>query len=139
MDTQTPTTPTLLDIARARIRQGNVSERELQQLLGLTPSKARRLTDELVNEGFAYRCDRLLVLNEVRITCQHDTSIIPQIMSTLERGPNTISTMSRLMRVQADVLLATMEHLRAEGQVSGQPLGALMIYRSLAQEAQRAM
>lgn len=139
MNTQTPTTNTLLEAARTRIREGNVSERELQHMLGLTPSKARRLTDELVSEGFAYRCDRLLVLNEVRITCQPDTALIPQIMSLLERGPNTISTMSRAMRVEADVLLATLEHLRAEAQVSGQPLGALMIYRSLAQEAQRAM
>lgn len=122
---------TLFEQAKAQLREGSISERDLQRMLKLTPSRARRLTDSLVDQGVAYRTDRMLVLNQVKVTCAPDSSLEAPILKLLERGPNTVIQMSRELGRDAETIRATAEELRSQGFLSGSCCGPLMIYKRI--------
>jgi len=125
-------------LAKARVKQGVVSERELQGLLNLTPSRVRKLTDMLVESGFAFRCDRMLVLNEVVLTCEPDHALVAPLLAALERGPNTSLQLTRQMRAELEVVRATLEMLRAQQVLTASTHGALTIYRRAWKETRSA-
>lgn len=118
-----------IERAMARLKQGATSEVELQDLLALKPTTARRFCDDLVALGVAYRHNRELHLNVVVLKAAAEPRLIPRILASLMRMPGTAISLAHELEEPLEVVRATLEQLRGAGQVTASTCGPLMIYR----------
>lgn len=126
-----PTPEENLDIAKmvSRLQSGPVSELEIQHLLGLRPTTARKLCDDLVMLGVAYRHNRELHLNVIHLTADADLSLRDRVLERLVRMPGTALSLSGELEAPLDVMRATLEALRVGGDLLSSTCGPLVIYR----------
>lgn len=120
-----------LDIARvmSRLRAGPTSELEIQHMLRLRPTTARKICDDLVTLGVAYRNNRELHITHVELKADPDFTLCVPIMERLMRSPGTALSLATELEADTEVVRATCESMREHEVISASTCGPLLIYR----------